>query len=196
MKTSYRGPAIDDPQLLNRLPHDLAVALRTENGFIAVDGGLHVRGACLNPKWHSMHAAWEGEFALYRLYESVKDNDIPWAEDCFGDQYLIRDGSVVRLSGETGDIEKTQRTWPEFLSLVEEDPIEFLQLAHFEHFRKGGGALAPGQLLSVYPPFVAAECVNPSLRPVPALELRAFLGDFARQIEKVSDGQKVRIVVR
>jgi hypothetical protein len=195
VETLYSGPPIDDPQLLSRLPANLALMLETENGFVAANGGFHVRGACLGPLWHSMRAAWEGEMSLNRLYPLVRDTDIPIAEDCFGDQYLIRDGSVMRLIGETGEVEDTRRNWDEFMDRVENDPIEFLQLSHFVHFQQQGGLLSPGQLLSVYPPFVAAECINPSIKPIPAIECRTFLADFARQIQGVPDGKKIEIRV-
>jgi hypothetical protein len=53
----------------------------------------------------------------------------------------------------------------------------------------------PGYLLSVYPPFIAKECANPSIRPIPSLELRSCLADFAQQIRGVEDGQKIEIKV-
>jgi hypothetical protein len=143
-----------------------------------------------------LSAAWEGEFALYQLYPTVSKDDIPWAEDCFGDQYLIRDGLVVRLFGETGDIEEAQSTWSDFLSQLEESPIIFLHLSHLERFRNEGGVLLPGQLLSVYPPFVTTEGANPSLKPIPAIERRAALAEFARQIRNIPNGQKINIVAR
>lgn len=195
MKTSYSGPPIDDPELLSFLPVGISDALQNENGFIAAEGGFHVRGACLAPKWHSIRAAWEGDLALHRLFPQVKGSDIPLAEDCFGDQYLLRDLRVVRLLGETGQIEDTQRMWEEFLACAEADPIGFLQLSHLSRFQKEGGVLTPGFLLSVYPPFIAKECVNPSLRAIPALERRSCLADFSRQIENIQDGQRIMIKV-
>jgi hypothetical protein len=195
VKTSYLGPPIDDTELLIHLPEEISSALRIENGFIAAGGGLHVRGACLSPAWHSMRVAWEGDLAIHRLFPAVEESDIPLAEDCFGDQYLLRDLQVVRLQGETGEIEATQKTWLEFLACVEADPIEFLQLSYLSRFQEEGGILMPGDLLSVYPPFVAKECVNPSIRPIPSLELRSWLADFARQIGGVEDGQRIRIRV-
>lgn len=142
-----------------------------------------------------MRVAWEGDLAIHRLFPAVEESDIPLAEDCFGDQYLLRDLQVVRLQGETGEIEATQKTWLEFLACVEADPIEFLQLSYLSRFQEEGGILMPGDLLSVYPPFVAKECVNPSIRPIPSLELRSWLADFARQIGGVEDGQRIRIRV-
>jgi hypothetical protein len=195
MNHSFSNPPIDDLQLLARLPEEIANALRSQNGFITEGGGFHMRGACLGPLWHSMRAAWEGEFALSRLYPSVSDADISFGEDCFGDQYLLRDERVTRLIGETGEIEDTGRNWAEFLAHVKEEPVEFLQLKHLCRFQQDGGILKPGYLLSAYPPFIAEECVNPSLRPVPALELRSFLADFASQIKEVQDGQRVEIKI-
>jgi hypothetical protein len=193
VKASYFGSPVDDVEILTRLPEEISNTLRNENGFIAAGGGLHVRGACVSPAWHSIRAAWEGEFALHRLFPMVHESDIPLAEDCFGDQYLLRDRQVVRLQGETGEIEATQKTWNEFLATTEADSIEFLGLSYLIRFQEEGGVLMPGYLLSVYPPFVAKECVNPSVRPIPSLELRLWLADFARQIRGVEDGQRIQI---
>lgn len=196
MNISYVGPLIDDIQVLTRLPEGILNALQNQNGFILEGGGFHVRGACLGPMWHSLRAAWEGEFAFNRLYPQVAESDIPIAEDCFGDQFLLRGGQVMQLAGETGEIKHTGKSWDEFIACVDADPVEFLQLQWLDRFRKEGGILSPGYLISVYPPFVVKECVNPSLRPIPPLERRSALADFARQIQNVQDGQKIRITVR
>ena len=50
----YLGPPIDDPAILESLPPELADLLRRANGYVAYDGGLHVRGACHMPEWHSL----------------------------------------------------------------------------------------------------------------------------------------------
>jgi len=102
----------------------------------------------------------------------------------------------LQLSGETGQIKDTGNGWEEFVESVHADPVEFLQLHWLERFRNEGGVLMPGSLLSVYPPFVAKECVNPSMRPIPALERRSALADFARQIQNIENGQKIKIIVR
>jgi hypothetical protein len=193
---SYIGPPVDDQETLGRLPDDLRHTLADKNGFILNKGGIHVRGVCLTPEWHSIRAAWEGDLALHRLYPAVKDTDIPIAEDCFGDQYLLRDGFVIRLFGETGELESSTQAWSDFMVFLEQDPVDFLQLGYLEKFLQAGGTLHPGQQLSVYPPFVAKECVNPSLRPISTMELRAFLADFAGQIRNVEDGKKIEIVAQ
>lgn len=37
---SYQGPVIDDPQILDRLPHDYRSVLEQINGFTQFGGGL------------------------------------------------------------------------------------------------------------------------------------------------------------
>ncbi|HEY4356642.1 MAG TPA: hypothetical protein VGN16_12905 [Acidobacteriaceae bacterium] len=193
---TYVGSVADDIEILRRLPFDLAAQLAIRNGYVALRGGLHVRGACLAPEWHSLRYAWEGPHALHLLFPEVRPSDIPIAEDCFGDQFLIRDGEVIQLAGETGDIKPLGLNWEQFLLRVQEDAVEFLALRSFERYLEQGGSLEPEQSLSVYPPFVAAEDNARTFRPVGRVGRISFLADFAEQIRTVPDGQRVGIVVK
>jgi len=191
---TYEGPNIDDVEILDHLPSTIARSLKLRNGFITAHGGFHMRGACKEPSWHSLRKSWEGESALHILFPAVKPDYIPLAEDCFGDQYLLRNSAVIRLSGETGDLEELNLNWFSFLEAVENNPVEFLSLQGFERWRQQGNELSPGQLLSVYPPFISTEG-SVSLRPVPALDRIGFLADFAKQIFGVPDGSSIKIKV-
>ena len=196
METSFSGPPIDDAAILAQLPDDISAILRQQNGFIAANGGFHVRGACIAPAWHSLRAAWEGEYALHHLYPDVAETDIPLAEDCFGDQYLQRKALVIRLAGETGEIEAMECDWQEFLANVEAEPVGYLNLDFLDRFRQQSGPLVPGYLINAYPPLVTKEGRNPSLRAIPALELRSAHADFAKQIRDIPDGSKIEIKIR
>src|SRR3954470_21513558 len=57
---TFVGPPIDDPEVLGLLPPELAGLLAGQNGFVQFRGGLHVRGACRGPAWHSLREAWLG----------------------------------------------------------------------------------------------------------------------------------------
>ncbi len=186
---TFTGPEVDDQELLSSLPPDLQDVLAEANGFILLHGALHVRGACLKPEWHSLRNAWHGDNAFHRLYDAVTPNDIPFGQDCVGDQFLLRDSRVVRLLAETGEVEGVALDMQDFFTRVEADPEEFLNSAP-DH------KLEPGQLLHAYPPF----CVEPSekgysLRPCPAHEVIMFHADFARQIAQVPDGGEIEIEV-
>src|SRR5579883_2134955 len=150
---TFTGPAIDDVDILDRLPSALAELLRQHNGFIQFSGGLHVRGACKRPAWHSLRAAWLGHEAFHRLYSDVNPDDIPFAEDCLGDQYLLREDAVWKLAAETGDVEPQDATLEEFLEQAQDDPAEYLGLHPLLQFQAEGGSLKPGELLASWPPF-------------------------------------------
>jgi hypothetical protein len=141
----FTGPPIDDQQILAFLPATLRALLLRANGYIAYHGGLHVRGACVRPEWHSLRAAWFGDEAIHRLFPAVADDDIPFAEDALGDQFILRAGVVNRLDAENGTIESLGVDLVEFDRRVRADPIGYLHLQPLERFRAEGGVLEPGQ---------------------------------------------------
>ncbi|HYP98675.1 MAG TPA: hypothetical protein VER96_08375 [Polyangiaceae bacterium] len=153
----YIGQKIDDLEILAHLPAEYRRLLETANGYVAYHGGLHIRGACLLPEWHSLRSAWFGEEAIHRLFAQVLPEDIPFAEDCLGDQFILRDNLVWKLRAESGDLVALELTLAEFDAAARSDPNDFLELGPLHQFRSEGGSLLPGQLLSVYPPFLFAE---------------------------------------
>ncbi len=197
LEVTWLGPRLDDPQLLRRLPNDLAKLLKSVNGFIQFGGALHVRGACQSPEWHSLHYVWESTDAFYRHYRTVKQTDVPFAQSALGDQYFIRDNDVYRLDTECDEIESLDMDLKTFLKEVQSDPIAFLNLEPLEEFWGDGGELEPGQLLSVMPPFVVSQPdTKYSYRAVSALDRLRFLADFAKQIRDLPDGATITIKLK
>jgi hypothetical protein len=193
---TYSGPAIDDEAILTRLPAPLAAALRARNGCIAYRGGLHVRGACSEPAWHSLRAAWEGPLALHELYEEVQASDVPFAEDALGDQFLLRGGTVLHLWAETGELEPAATDLDAFFAAVLADAQRALALEPLLAFVDAGTQLAPGQLLMAYPPFcVTASEQGVRLTAIDTMERRLFLADVARQIRGLPEGAEVQLKV-
>lgn len=190
---TYSGPPVDDTEVLELLPADLRSMIEQENGFVAFRGGLHVRGACAVPSWHSLRGWWLGENSLADKYPLLRRGDIPFGQDAFGDQFLLREAKVWRLVAETGDLESLELSLVEFLSAAAADPFEFLALMALLEFEREGGALEPGQLLSVFPPFcVKSDSETRSYRAVSAEDRLAFLADLADQVANLRDGDIVR----
>jgi hypothetical protein len=174
------------------MPTNLAGLLRQINGFIQFHGGLHVRGACQQPAWHSLRDAWDSGSAFHRLYPEVRTEDVPFAEDCMGDQFLLRDGRVCKLAAETGEIEALDVGLGGFFEGVAADPVEFLSLHPLLQFQQDGGNLEPGQLLAAFPPFCTKESADGvSLAAITAEERRRFLANLAAQLRDVPDGDKI-----
>jgi hypothetical protein len=187
---TWRGGSIEDAEILKELPADYARILCETNGFILRNGALHIRGACIEPEWHSLRNAWRGTNAFHKLYSSVQKTDIPFAQDQLGDQFLLRNKEVFRLMAETGDLEQAAENLEEFFQRVTEDTEGFLNVS-------SNHPLLPGDLLLAYPPFVFAEAAEgPLLKPLKACEVILFHADLARRIRDLPEGGTIEFKIR
>jgi len=193
----FRGPPLaPDAELIDDLPAEFSGLLASINGFVAFGGGLHVRGVCEEPEWHSLREAWCGDLRLSRLFPKVQPSDIPVAQDMLGDQYLLRDREIHHLAAETGNVDSLSIGLMEFLNRACADPVEYLSLQPLLAFHQGGGSLEPGQLLNAYPPFVFRESADSvSYAPIPAAERLRFLSDLAAQLGELPEGGAVTFEV-
>jgi hypothetical protein len=193
---TFEGPPVDDRETLAGLPADLRSLLQQINGFVQFGGGLHVRGACIEPAWHSLAEAMSGELALHAHYPAVLPTDVPFAQDAVGDQYLLRDGTVHWLYAETGDMESMRVGLIEFFEAAQANPDGYLGLQLLRQFLADGGTLEPGELLHIYPPLCTVEAKSGvSVTAVPAGERLKFLGEFAARVRGVSEGGQIEMRV-
>lgn len=194
---TYQGPEFqEDQEIESLLPDNLLSLLKQINGFIQFGGGLHFRGLCKEPEWHSLRAALFGENAIHKLYPSVENTDIPFAQDCVADQYLLRDRTVYKLFSESGEVECLDFGLSSFLSSVSNDPVEFLSLEPLLQLQNQEQYLEPGQVIHVYPPFCTEEAKKGvSLKPIGNSEALTFLSDFSKQIDSVGNGEQVEVRV-
>ncbi len=192
-QVNYRGPALDDAALLARVPAFLRDLLSQVNGFAAFGGAFHLRGACTAPAWHALREAWEGDAAFHVLYDwAVSPDDVPFAEDAFGDQYLVRDGAVWRLWAETGETARVADGVEAFLRDLLARPAEALGFDPADALEWTGGSLAPGRTLHAFPPFfVDIGDRARSVRPLDALEARGSRAAIARQVKDLPDGARI-----
>lgn len=186
----YNDEGRGDPVLLRELPAELARILKEQNGFIAFSGGLHVRGACQQPAWHSLREAWKGEGALHVRYPEVKPTDIPFAQDCVGDQYLLRDGEVIQLFAEMGEVEHLDMTLADFFRAAEEDPVDLLCTEPLELFLQSNPRLEPGKLLQIFPPF-CCDADERELRDMPAEDLLDYHTELSERLSELPEGAEL-----
>lgn len=194
---TFAGPKLEDGSpALDLLPDNLVTLLREINGFILFSGGLHVRGLCVEPMWHSLASVLIGEQSLQRLYPVLARSDIPFGQDCVADQYILRDGDVFKLQAETGQMESLGVGLSDFFSAVRANPVEYLGMQPLLKFQQDGGSLEPGQVLHVYPPFCTKEAASGvSLKAVSVQEAIAFLAAFAKQTAGFAEGTKFRVSI-
>lgn len=185
---TWKGPEIEDPKILRDVPEELYQLLRQVNGFILRQGALHVRGGCIVPEWHSLRRVWRGEQAFHEAYQEVRPDDVPFAQDLFGDQFFLRRGVVWRLFAESGEMEETSESLGEFMAHVNEDIEAFLNV--------GDARVEPGQLMLAYPPFcLEGPASKSTLSAVSTLEVIAFHANIARQLKDVPEGAKIEFKV-
>jgi hypothetical protein len=198
---SFVGATLDDGSiadlaLIDQLPSALQDVLRQVNGLVAFRGGFHLRGAVSAPPWHSLRLALEGPDAIHALFPAVRATDIPFAQDALGEQFLLRDEQVWRLSAEVNELEPLGQSLGEFLEEISFDP-DSLGLQPLLRFESEGGSLAPGQLLSVYPPYVM-DTKSPqerSFRAVAMQDRLRFLSQLAAHVSGLPDGAPVRLEI-
>jgi hypothetical protein len=190
----YTGGELTDLVSFARLPSYLQTFLREQNGVVAYFGGLHLRGCVTEPAWHALATAWQGTGAFWHTYDGVLETDIPFGQDCVGNQFLLRGDAVLWLDTETGELADLEVDFKHFLFGAEKFPLDALGMEPLRDFQRMGGVLRPGELLSVYPPFcVAAEgSPAPGLKAISAPERLAWLAGFYHQIKDLPDGQPIR----
>lgn len=190
----YSGSDVTDHEIYDAVPGEYQHLLKRMNGCILFDGGLHIRGAVESPEWHSLRKVWRGELALSKLFRAVKKTDVPVAQDCLGDQFLLRSGIVHELTAESGKVETLEMGLEAFIENACANPVEFLSLQPLLKFMADGGRMKPGQLLNAYPPYIMKEAATSvSLKAIPMFEQISFLADLARQLSGIPEGSRVRI---
>lgn len=175
------------------VPRPLRDVLEDKNGFIAFGGALHVRGLCDTPEWHSLDAVWHGPGAFHDRYRCVEVDDVPFAQDCVGDQFLLRSGRVHRLLAESDEIELLVDSLGAFFDVVLDDP-DLLGVPLLDSL--DSGMLEPGELLMVYPPFCTQEAEEGvHIEAVPTAARLEFLARFAASIRDLDEGEQLDVEI-
>ncbi len=180
--------AVTDTETFAMLPEELRAFLMKFNGIVAFKGGLQVWACVYEPSWLSLKEIWIGAKNLHGVYTYVKETDIPFAQDCFGDQYLWREGMIVKLNAEYGEVEEVAPSIDAFMEALQQDPVDYLVLESFEAYLANGNTFEAGQLINVYPPFTMNSANERVLKAVPADEQHKFLKTFYQQIKPLAEG--------
>ena len=183
----YKGPPINNSDLLSSLPPEYCRVLEDKNGYICYAGVLHIRGICSKPEWHSLENYWTGKMSLYKLFPALNPTDIPFGENALGDQLILREGKVFYMDGELGELTPMLMDLETFLQKVAENPLEVLKCWPLQAFLNTGKILEPGQLLHAYPLFCTREAANGvTLSAVPSDQQVLALSNRAAFMEKLS----------
>ena len=77
--------------------------------------------------------------------------DVPFAQDCLGDQFFLRDDTVWLLSAETGEVIDMEVDLDGFIETSIEDPVDYLAMEPLVSYMDLHGELEPGHLVHIVP---------------------------------------------
>ncbi|MGB0862150.1 MAG: SMI1/KNR4 family protein [Saprospiraceae bacterium] len=189
----FENKEITDQSLFDELPAEMQAFYSQMNGIVAYEGGFQVRGCVNDLDWFSLRKIWKGDWNLYETYDSILPSDIPFAQDGFGDQFLLRDGLVYKLHAEHGELEKIGIGFIDFMKLVTAHPVEILLLESFKNLYETGTEIKEGELMNVTPPFVFETKNKRTFKAVPVRERLLFLKSLYDQIKNMKNGDRVGV---
>lgn len=156
--------------------------LKRWNGFYALDGLLHVLGACETPPNHSLRA-WNAPDGWRAAWGRATEGLVFFAQDAFGDQFAYRGGKIVRLRARSGRVEAQQATLTEWIEAVMLDPDYVLDRRTFQACVKRLGPLPRGGHFVSTVPVAAGEPLDPShAHVVPTRDSMEMLAVSARNV--------------
>lgn len=194
--TTYRNEIIEDRSTFDLLPNELKEFFLKCNGLVALNGGIQFKGCVNKPEWISLHETWKGKLKLLDVYESIAPNDIPFAQDAFGDQYIYRSGEIFQLNCESGELENLNCTLDQFVNNIKTDALDYLSLQQIYELKEMGIELKNGEMMNVYPPFMFNSESERSYKPVPSIEQISFLQNLYIQTRDLKDGESIEIVIK
>jgi hypothetical protein len=163
------------------IPSIILKFLKKLDSFFMFNGGLQFFSTDKIIKY------WTGKSAFHKHYDEIRPTDVPFAQDYFGDQFLLREKGVIKLYAETGEIEKLNLTISDWYKDVCADPENKLNIS-FQY------SVAKGELLFAYPPFCFKEGAPAKIKAVPEPELIQIHFDLYKKIKNLKDGEKIRFV--
>jgi hypothetical protein len=177
------------------LAGELVELLTARNGFFAFGSALHVfptQSSDLSwglVEWN-MPSLWKHE------YLSFVDPGLCFAEDIFGNQFSIKDGSVHIFEVETGALKPLAPSLAGWIDLILADDRRWTGWPFAQRWAEHKGPVPLHKRLHPAVPFVCGgsyEVTN--LRPIDAAEMMAKWGSFARQIHGLPDGAGIKIML-
>ena len=119
-----------------------------------------------------------------------------FAEDVFGDQFLLADGEVGVFRAEAAEVEMIAPDLEGWAELILDDFEVWTGYPVAHEWQKVHGRLAEGTRLTPKIPFVVGGSYElDNLYAADAVEIMAFRAGFAAQVESLSDGAEIRLVV-
>lgn len=165
--------------------------LGRNNGFYAFESALHFFPASALAPEISIDE-WNVAELWIDAYEGLADDRLFFAEDVFGGQFCIFDGSIHSFDPETGEMNHLADSIDEWAGLILSDH-EFLTGYPLGHaWQVAHGPIPVGKRLLPKVPFVTGGSYSiDNLHAVEAVSGMRFRGEIACRIRDLPDGESI-----
>lgn len=175
--------------------HHLRHILEIKNGFYAFEGALHVLSD-LGTDAERGVIEWNREDLWRQDYQGMADNAVFFAEDVFGVQFCIHDGSVATFDPETGGFDIVGRDIDEWAKKILADYNLWTGYSLAHAWQVKYGPIPCGTRLMPVTPFVlGGEFETTNVRAVDAVEGMTARAAIAVQIRDLPDGAQIKLRV-
>ena len=171
--------------------NEIQEILGRNNGFYAFESALHFFPASALTPEISIDE-WNFAELWIDAYEGLADDRLFFAEDIFGGQFCISDGSIHSFDPETGEMNHLADSMDEWAGLILSDH-EFLTGYPLGHaWQVTNGPIPAGKRLLPKVPFVAGGSYSvDNLHAVDAVAGMRFRGEIACRIKDLPDGEGI-----
>jgi hypothetical protein len=169
--------------------------LRTKNGFFCFESALRFfPSVTLESSWGitdwNRHDLWKADF------RGLADDIFCFAEDLFGQQFVIFDGKVGAFEPETGNLEIVASSIEQWASRILDDYNQMTGYPLAHEWQLNHGPLHSRHRLMAKQPFVlGGEFSVANLVALDSLRIMKNLGNLARQIHTLPDGAQIKFNV-
>jgi len=173
--------------------HDpgLKKLLTEKNGFLAFEGALHVFPSGSTACGFSIEQ-WNSQDLWKHAYGDMIGEILFFAEDIFGDQFGIRNGSIYRFKPETAELEKAASSIEGWAGRILSNPNVEVGHGFATHWQKQHRTLLYEERLVPLIPFVVGgkyDMTNVVVRN--CVEGMIDRASIAVQLKDVPDGTKI-----
>jgi hypothetical protein len=169
--------------------------LRERNGFLAFQGALHVFSASdadVTPLGYSL-GFWNSPESWRRGYDGAVDDLLFFAQDVFGEQFGLSDGTVCRFNPETGRTREIGASLGEWAARILRTPAQETGFPLAEEWQWRHGRLKPTHRLIPKVPFTfGGDYDLANLYAADVLQAMRTRATIWRQTRHLPPGTRVR----
>lgn len=196
---AVRDTAVADGLLIDALGEIAAGHIRPllgeKNGFYAFEGALHVFSD-LGTTQEKGVLEWNSDGLWRSAYDGLAGEAVFFAEDVFGVQFCVLDGSIATFDPETGAFETIAKDMEAWAAQILSDASLWTGYGLAHEWQMRHGPLPPGERLVPKIPFVlGGEYDVANLHALDATKAMLFRASIAVQIRDLPDGAAIKLRV-